>query len=129
MRGMDIHIAWFEGVGSVSIQEPPTNPPPADVEPYDLFIHRVPLLDEVQVWRWECQDTVLSWKLLTLGKEVMVPGLKRPRILVLTDQGKPSYVTPGTVDRRYNHPAPSDDDSVSPDNKEPQRILRSDLKP
>ena len=36
------------------------------------------------------------------GRKEKVPGLERRHILVITEQGKPSYVTGGTVERRYN---------------------------
>ena len=102
MRGKDVHIAWFESVGTAAIREPPTRPPPASLEVYDLFIHRVPVKDDIQVWRWESHGGVLLWMPLTPGRKVKVPGLERRRILVITEQGKPSYVTGGTVERRYN---------------------------
>lgn len=111
MRGQELYIAWFESTGSSTISEPPTLTSSAGIESFDLFIHRVPVTGAVQIWRWEPRDDALLWKPVALGKELKVPGLKRPRILVITEHGKPSYVTPGTVERKYNNVSTETSDS------------------
>ena len=113
MRGLEQHIAWFEGAGNTPIREPPLLPPTSGIEPFDLFLHRIPAKGDVQAWRWEPQssDSIdMTWRKLTIGKELKVPGLNQPRIFVLTEQGKPSFVTPGTIERRYNNMETDDDD-------------------
>ena len=112
MRGLEKHITWFEGAGNSAIRQPPLLPKASGIEPFDLFLHRIPAKGDVQAWRWEPQnDKVLAWKLLTIGQEIKVPGLNKPRIFVLTEQGKPSFVTPGTIERRYNNLETSDEET------------------
>ena len=112
MRGLDQYITWFEGAGNSAIRHPPLLPKSSGIEPFDLFLHRIPAKGDVQAWRWEPQnDKVLAWKHLTIGKELTVPGLNKPRIFVLTEQGKPSFVTPGTIERRYNNLETSDEET------------------
>ena len=112
MRGLDKHIAWFEGAGHSRISQPPILPKESGIQPFDLFLHRIFATDGVQAWRWEPEnEEEFVWRLLTIGKELHVPGLNKPRIFVLTEQGKPSFVTPGTIERRYNNLETSDEDT------------------
>ena len=116
MRNLDYRIHWFEGTSesSSSVPSPPPAPWPASkgLQYYDLFLHR-PGNSDVQAWRY-----VLSTNRNDGGQRVQAlrqryQGLPGARVLVIDEQGKPSFVLRGTVARLYNELAMQNQRSFS----------------
>ncbi|KAI0069600.1 hypothetical protein K474DRAFT_1714087 [Panus rudis PR-1116 ss-1] len=96
---MSSRVWWFDAKGIEPIAKPPKFPGNSNLQDYDLYIHRV--LDDIQIWRYEPGEGGKRWVPLKHGESVEVPGVVGPRTFVMTPNGKPSYVSIGTVAKNY----------------------------
>lgn len=96
IRNTNIVLAWFASRSTFKIHQPP--PLPAARE-HDLFIHTYAPYKH-QIWRLRTTQPP-QWETIVEGASSLTPGDAENRVFVVTKQGQPAWVLPGTVGRLY----------------------------
>lgn len=102
IRDSKIDIGWFASQSDYPIEHPPELAKDSLLELNDIFLHS--WRTKHQAWRCTALRPIV-WTPLVETETIVVPGDHRLRQFVITNNGKPSYIVPNSLARRYRDKA------------------------